>query len=95
MNALKLITMLALLIFTKIGRADPLDNWTWRYPLPPRLPLRAVAYGKGQFVAVGQNDVILTSDDRTNWVQRFYTSPKPPPFTNSGGWLSAVAYGNG
>ena len=52
MSALKLSTVLTLLIFTEAGRADPLDTWTWRYPLPPRLPLSGVTYGNGQFVAV-------------------------------------------
>src|SRR5437773_10678195 len=70
MKALKLSTVLALLIFTEVGRADPLDTWSWRYPLPPHLPLNAIAYGNGQFV-VGERGVILTSGDRVNWVQHF------------------------
>src|SRR6266511_2228649 len=86
MKALKISTVLALLVFTEVGRADPLDTWSWRYPLPPRLPLSAVTYGNGQFVAVGQNGVILTSADRVNWVQHF------PP---SEEWLHAITYGNG
>jgi len=45
----------ALLIITEIGRADPLDSWTWRNPLPTGNNLNRIAYGNGQFVAVGSN----------------------------------------
>jgi hypothetical protein len=56
MNALKFRTLLALLISTRMGWADhPLDNWTWRYPLPPPVTLYDVSYGNGQFVAVGES----------------------------------------
>src|SRR2546426_11988414 len=61
MNALKFSTLLALLIVSKVGRADPLDTWTWRNPIPPPISLSGVAYGSGQFVAVGESGIILTS----------------------------------
>ena len=84
MKALKLSTLLALLIVTEIGRADPLGTWSWRYPLPPRLPLNAIAYGNGQFVAMGERGVILTSADRVNWVQHF----------SGANTTEGIAYGN-
>src|SRR5437773_11643602 len=67
MKALRLSTVLALLILTEIVRADPLDAWTWRSPLPPPFGLSSMVYGNGQFVAVGRNNggsaPILTSAD--------------------------------
>src|SRR5437773_1318519 len=86
MNALRLNTALALLILTQIGRADPLDTWTWRNPVPPAVSLSAVAYGIGQFVAVGDYGTIVSSADAVNWV---------PRQSGTGYRLSAVAYGNG
>jgi len=62
--------LLALLIFTEIGRADPLDGWTWRNPLPTGNNLDHIAYGNGLFVAVGSAYTIVTSADGVNWVLR-------------------------
>src|SRR5205807_461714 len=78
--------LLALLIFAEVGRADPLDIWTWRNPFPPAVSLSAVAYGNGQFVAVGFGGTILTSTDGVNWLLR-----------QSGiqNYLKGVSYGNG
>ena len=61
MNALKFTAVLTPLIFSAVGRADPLDTWTWRNPFPPAVNLSAVAYGNGQFVAVGRYGTILQS----------------------------------
>src|SRR6266508_3763308 len=69
MNALKISTVLALLIFTEMGRAHPLDNWTLRYPAQPP-PFSRFAYGNGQFVAVGRYGTIMTSTDGVSWVGR-------------------------
>lgn len=49
------------------------------------MALQAVAFGNGQFVAVG-SDTILTSSDGNNWVKRG---------TNATGFFVGVAYGNG
>jgi hypothetical protein len=59
-------------------------NWV-RHQLPISNELDSIAYGNGQFVAVGPSQ-IATSTDGTNWVLR-----------NSGGlpYLNAIAYGNG
>lgn len=87
-------TLIFLIVCTQIGRAaDPLDIWIWRYPSPPRLTLRAVTYGKGQYVAVGDRGVILTSTDRVNWVQRFFPIEDTLPDTTPGE-LQAVIYAN-
>ncbi len=47
--------------------ADPLDEWTWRYPKPQGNALRAVTWGNGKFVAVGDNGAIVVSSDAYNW----------------------------
>src|SRR5437867_8381045 len=85
MNALKFSAALALLIFTEFGRADPLDTWTWRNPLPTGNNLSAVTYGNGRFVAVG-NGTTLTSADGIEWVQH------RPGIKD---WGSGIVYGNG
>lgn len=66
--------------------ADPLDDWTWRNPLPTGNALRAVAYGGGNFVAVGEVGAILVSQDALNW------SGQRSPTTTS---LGAITYGGG
>src|SRR5207247_8029446 len=77
---------LVLLIFSEIGRADPLDTWTWRNPLPTGNNLNGITYGNGQFVAVGASDTIVTSADGVDWVLRQ---------SGTTDWLSDIAYGNG
>jgi len=96
MNALKFSAALALLIFTEIGRTDPLDTWTWRNPLPTGNDLNGITYGNGQFVAVGSRNAtglydiaIVTSADGVNWVQRQLA------LSSENRWLNAIAYGNG
>src|SRR5438128_10576880 len=78
--------LLALLIFAEIGRADSLDTWTMRNPLPTGNRLQAIAYGNRQFVAVGSGGTILTSADGASWVWR--SSPTTAD-------LYAVAFGSG
>ena len=46
---------------------DALDNWAWRSPLPQGNDLNGVAYGDGQFVAVGNARTILRSPDGQAW----------------------------
>jgi hypothetical protein len=71
MKIIKVGTVLALFVANQSERADPLDTW-----LPGATPARAIsklmaiAYGHGQFVAVGLNGVIVTSGDGVNWVER-------------------------
>jgi hypothetical protein len=40
-------------------QADPLDQCTWRNPLPTGNTRSALAYGNNQFVAVGNTDSSL------------------------------------
>jgi hypothetical protein len=75
---------LLLFIVPILNRADPLDTWTLRYPLPTQIPLRSVAYGAGEFVAVGHG--ITASADGVTWTRCQSNA------TNS---LASVAYGNG
>ena len=70
MNTISLGTVLALLALSEIGRADPLDTWIWRNPLPTGNNLSAITYGNGRFVAVGWNGTTLTSAEGINWVER-------------------------
>ena len=70
MNTLNAGLVFVLLILTEIGRADPLDTWTWRNPLPTGSNLSCVAYDSGRFVALGRNGTTLTSADGVNWIQR-------------------------
>jgi hypothetical protein len=51
-------------------KADPLDQWHWRNPLPQGHAIRGMTYDNGLFVAVGDRDTILTSPDGTNWTRR-------------------------
>src|SRR5262245_32690496 len=64
------VSLPAQLILTLMGllwicpgslQADPLDEWTWRNPLPQGHCLFAVAYGNNQFVAVGDAGTIIQS----------------------------------
>jgi hypothetical protein len=84
------MTRLSVLLISALATlnlfADPLDAWTWRNPLPTGNILRSVAYGNGQFIAVGAAGTILVSTDATNWTDR------PTP---TGKVLAAIAYGNG
>jgi hypothetical protein len=48
-------------------RADPLDPWVWRNPLPSGNNITGIAYGNGTFAAVDDSGLIITSQDSTNW----------------------------
>jgi hypothetical protein len=75
-----------LLVLSTVWHADPLDNWTWRNPLPSGNRPRGLAFGAGQFVAVGDEGLVLTSADGVNWIQRQ---------SGTSNQLSAVTYGQG
>ena len=68
------------------AKADPLDEWTWRSPLPQGNTLRAVTYANNLFVAVGEAGTVVTSPDGATWTLR------PTPTTQP---LNGVASGNG
>jgi len=64
-------TFLLLFCFvTDFSKADPLDNWHWRNPIPAGQWLYGVAYGGGIFVVVGEKGIFFTSSDGANWVPR-------------------------
>jgi hypothetical protein len=86
MKALNIYTLLALLVLTQIGRADPLDTWTSSNPVPPDITLSGITYGDSQFVTVGRTGTILTSSDGIIWSQH--------DIGNNFGF-SVVGYGNG
>jgi hypothetical protein len=84
MNAFKITTIIVLVNLARIIRADPLDDWTLRAKSP--VSLSAIAYGNGQFVAVGSAGAILTSADGADWVSRESGTQRN---------LAGIAYGGG
>src|SRR5579859_4393942 len=85
-NCAKAGSAVCLLLLTTCGRADPLDTWTWRNPLPTANTLLRIAYAEDQFVAVGEAGTILISHDGSNWASRRSGTEVP---------LFGVAYGDG
>ncbi len=74
-SKMKNCRFLMLLVLFLVGfcleiSADPLDNWSWRNPLPQGNWLNGVTYGNNTFVAVGGGGSILTSHDGISWVSR-------------------------
>ena len=70
------LCVMALLVFCQFSgptQADPLDQWTWRNPLPTARSPEGIAYGNNLFVAVGSAGMILTSPDGFTWTRG--TSP--------------------
>src|ERR1700730_1161734 len=59
--------LLVALQFIDSAMADGLASWTLRSS-PGTNDLFGVAFGNGQFVAVGDQGTILTSGDGTNWM---------------------------
>ncbi len=66
--------------FARAGRTDPLDRWTWR----SGRSVHDVTFGADQFVAVGEQGLVMTSSDALNWIQRSAVTT---------GDLSSVTYG--
>jgi hypothetical protein len=80
--------LLTLLLSLRAMASDPLDDWTWRNPLPTGIPMYSVTYGGGKFIAVGYAGTAVVSDDGTNWFAR-QTSVIGEEY------LFSVTYGNG
>ncbi|HYF96312.1 MAG TPA: S-layer homology domain-containing protein [Symbiobacteriaceae bacterium] len=77
-----------LLVFAVLparGAARP-GEWNWIAPLPQGEGLAEIAYGEGQYVAVGYGGTIVTSADGKEWTLRPYWRRAS---------LFAVAAGNG
>jgi hypothetical protein len=70
------------------ARADPLQQWTWRGPLPPSSGIVGLTFGQGKFVAVGYEGTILTSTNGRKW-----SGANAGVAQNHN--LNAVCYGNG
>lgn len=50
-----------------LTRAEILDNWHWRNPVPFSDTMHSVCFAAGKFVAVGEGGVIHTSTDAITW----------------------------
>ena len=81
--ALVLTPLLAL--WPQLLRADALDEWSWRSPVPTGNNLRGVVFGDNLFVAVGDYGTVLTSSNGLAWTQQ-------PSGTKEN--LSSFTYGN-
>ena len=85
-----------LILFPCISAADPLANWRVIPQTANRGQLNGVAYGNGNFVAVGQNDdtgyntvpynTIIASPDGVNWTNAYVANITV---------LNGVTYGGG
>lgn len=78
--------MMAAILPQNVAKAA--SDWEQVSPLPTANSIVSVAYGNNQFVAVGQNQVILTSVDGSEWV----VSDHPQQINSR---LLSVSYGNG
>lgn len=77
------LTLLVGLLLPGAGVAQ--REWQWVMPVPQGESLRGIAYGAGQYVAVGRQGAILTSPGGTDWAVR--------PAWSGDRALLAVAYG--
>ncbi|MGC9940877.1 MAG: hypothetical protein ABSE48_03535 [Verrucomicrobiota bacterium] len=86
---IQITLFLLALYFVPVAVAGPLDTWTWRNPKPTGNYLSSVATGvvngTSEFVAVGFDSTILTSQAGVTW----YQQTCPPNIT-----LTGVAFGN-
>jgi len=65
--------------------SNPLDQWTWRNPLPQGNDLYSGIYANGTYVAIGYGQTLVSSVDGLNWTSHL------PPFELG----RALTYGNG
>ncbi len=85
--------MLVLLAIDGAG-ADPLSQWTQRFPYFQTESLTAVTYGGGQFVAVGWNGTIISSPDGYVWTDRSsHVFPNLQGVAHADGQYAAVGDG--
>ncbi|MGB6221701.1 hypothetical protein [Haloferula sp.] len=70
--------------------ADPLDEWSWRSPIPTSHGVRSIAKGNGLLVAVADGPTFLrSSDDGVKWEVSIEGTPS---LTRQ---LLDIAFGNG
>ena len=86
MNACNFSAIIALLFFSGIGQAGPLDTWRLRNPSLTANALHGLGFGNNEFVAVGAGGVTLGSTNGVDW-RRSQSAT-----TNA---LSGIAYGKG
>ena len=65
-------------------KADPLDQWHWRNPVPTGDWIYGVAHANGLFVASDNGGSLWTSPDGIEWTRRH---------SGAAGALTAVAQG--
>src|SRR5262249_57585847 len=53
-----------------VASGQTCGDWSWANPKPQGNRLTGVAYGNGQFVAVGASGTVLTSLDGQTWTPR-------------------------
>src|SRR5215207_978178 len=83
------------LILICCAKADQLDAWHWRRPLPQGNALRGVATDGNQFIAVGHHGTIIRSIDGSNWVVVPYADMADLYFIEylDGRWFAAGSAG--
>jgi len=86
-GSIPLLIVSILLLVAGAGRADSLDTWQWRNPLPEGNTLSYVAYGSNTFVALGPAGTILASPDGIVWSS---TNTAPSTTFTSLGYLNGL-----
>src|ERR1700737_3127791 len=66
----KILVLLAWVCLTGVASAQVCTEWQWANPQPQGNRLTGIAYGGGQFVAVGSAGVVLVSFDGQAWTRR-------------------------
>jgi len=84
LNLFSSLKSAVLLFFAVSGLCFGQSTWKWGTLRPQCNDLYSVAYGNGQFVAVGEYSAILMSPDGATWTSKNSGSTYP---------LNAVAYG--
>jgi len=77
-------------LFFSFGvKAEPLDNWVQRSPIPTGEHIMGVGYVNGRFLATA--DGILSSSDGVAWIERSVAPSNPAVYYQ----LTSTAYGVG
>jgi len=85
----------AVLLWAVTACGGPLDEWTVRQKVVPhdfgglQIGIAGLAYGNGQFLAVGPHGLVLASSDGTSWetVRSDYTNSFLALLYGNGAWL--------